>query len=82
MVKQQAAGLQHFRFYGFSLNWHLKTNLINWYNGNISTYWSTEICLVLLYYTDNHQKQVVMRKSHDEPKPITRSFSTSWEWKY
>ncbi len=24
---------------------------------------------VPLKYTDNHQKQEVMRKSHDEPKP-------------
>ncbi len=26
-----------------------------------------------LKYTDNHQMQEVMRKSHDEPKPITSS---------
>ncbi len=27
-----------------------------------------------LKYTDNHQMQVEMRKTHDEPKPITSSF--------
>ncbi len=40
----------------------------------IPTYWSTEICFASLKYTDNHQKQVMMRKSYDEPKPITSSF--------
>ncbi len=34
---------------------------------------------VPLKYTDNHQMQVVMRKSHDEPKPITSSFWMN-EW--
>ncbi len=59
------------RFYGFTFKYR---NLINWYNVNIPTYWSAEICFVSLKYTDKHQKQVVMKKSHDEPKPITSCF--------
>ncbi len=52
------------------LNFNLQLNTVSSLTDIMLIYQPTDE----LKYTDNHQKQVVMRKTHDEPKSITSSF--------